>query len=114
MAQIILDFQKGDLPELVERKLKIDLEIPIKRAITILGPRRSGKTYYLFYLIKKLFQKGIEKQRILYINFEDPKLVNITLKDLSKLLEVFIAFIIIWIISTMPLLFFLCENFPIP
>lgn len=89
LAQIILDFQKDDLPELIERELGVDLEIPIKRAITILGPRRSGKTYYLYSLIKNLLKKGIKKERILYINFEDPKLVALSLSDLSVFLEVF-------------------------
>lgn len=48
LSQIILDFQKEDLPELVERKLKVDLDIPIKRAITILGPRRSGTKNFVY------------------------------------------------------------------
>jgi predicted AAA+ superfamily ATPase len=57
LGQIILDFKKRDLPDLIERELKVDLEIPLKRAIAILGPRRSGKTYYFYYLIKKLLKK---------------------------------------------------------
>jgi len=89
LAQIILDFQEEDLPELIERELKIDLEIPIKRATAILGPRRSGKTYYLYSLIKKLLKKGVEKERILYINFEEPKLVALSSNDLPVFLEVF-------------------------
>ncbi len=89
LAQIILDFQKKDLPELIERELEVDLEIPIKRAIVILGPRRSGKTYYLYYLIEKLLRKGVKKKEILYINFEDQKLTDFSLNDLSMALEVF-------------------------
>lgn len=88
-GQIILDFQKSQIPEMVERDLKIDLEIPLKRARVILGPRRSGKTYYLYSLIKKLLEKGVKKERILYINFEDSKLVGLKLPDLNTLLEVF-------------------------
>ncbi len=89
LAQIILDWQKEKLPNITERNLKIDLEIPIKRAITILGPRRCGKTYYLYSLIEKLLAHGVEKERILYINFEHPKLVGMSLNDLSLLLETF-------------------------
>ena len=89
LAQIILDFQKNSLPELIDRELQVDLEIPLKRAIVILGPRRSGKTYYLYSLIKKLIKNGIKKERILYINFEDPKLVDISLQDLISFLDVF-------------------------
>ncbi len=89
IAQIILDFQKADLPQLIERELKVNLEIPIKRAIMILGPRRSGKTYYLYFLIKKLLEQGIKKEEILYINFEDIRLVDVSLRDLPVFLDVF-------------------------
>lgn len=89
LAEIILDYHESSLPSLVERDLKVDLEIPLKRAITILGPRRSGKTFYLYSLIQKLLKQGIEKERTLYINFEDPKLIEMTSKDLNLILEVF-------------------------
>jgi hypothetical protein len=88
-AQLILDFKNQQLPSIIPRELKVDLNIPIKRAITILGPRRSGKTYYLYSLIKDLLKEGIKKENILYINFEEPKLIEISLRDLTSLLEVF-------------------------
>jgi len=91
MDQMILDFHKGPFPPpaLIERDLQISLELPLKRAIAILGPRRAGKTYYQFSLIKKLLQNGIPKERILYINFEDPKLIDMSIADSVKLIEVF-------------------------
>ena len=89
LAQIILDFQNKELPELIERDMQINFNTGIKRAFVIMGPRRSGKTYYLYLLIKKLILSGINKQRILYINFEDPKLVSMALEDLMKLIEIF-------------------------
>lgn len=89
LAQLVLDFQEQKLPKLINRELKVNLEIPIKRAMTILGPRRSGKTYYLYFLIKKLLKKKISKQRVLYVNFEDPRLVGMELNDLTILLDVF-------------------------
>jgi len=91
MGQMILDFHKGPFPPpaLIERDLQISLELPLKRAIAILGPRRAGKTYYQFSLIKKLLQNGIPKERILYINFEDPKLIDMSIADSVKLIEVF-------------------------
>ena len=35
---------------------------------SIIGPRRSGKTYYLYYLIKKL---NLNEEDYLFVNFED-------------------------------------------
>ncbi len=91
LGQIILDFHKGPFPPpgLIERDLQVSLEIPLKRSIAILGPRRAGKTYYQFSLIKKLLENGVSKERILYINFEDSKLIDMSLADSVKLLEVF-------------------------
>jgi len=46
----------------IKRELKIS---PIKGKITsIIGPRRSGKTFYLLYLLNFKYQKA------LYLNFE--------------------------------------------
>ena len=39
--EIIKDFQELELPDLIEREKKIDVDIPIKRAISIIGPRRN-------------------------------------------------------------------------
>ena len=89
LAQIILNFQDRSLPHLVKRELEVDLEVPLRRASVILGPRRSGKTYYLYFLIKRLLEGGIKKERILYVDFEDPKLFGATLEDLISLVEVF-------------------------
>ena len=91
LSEIILDYQKNTLPPLVERELQnhINLEIPLNRAITILGPRRSGKTFFLYSLIKKIIQKGIKKDRTLYVNFENPRLVAMNLKDLISLVDTF-------------------------
>ncbi len=95
LSEIILDYQENELPTIVERELQnhIDLEIPLNRAIAILGPRRSGKTFFLYSLIKKLIRKGIEKERTLYLNFENPKLITMDLKDLISLLDTFMRFI---------------------
>jgi len=90
LAQIILDFQNNKLPQnLISRDLEIPLDIPLKRAISIVGPRRSGKTYYFYSLIKKLLAQGIAKQRILYVNFENIKLTDMKLSDMEALLNIF-------------------------
>ncbi|MEK9153030.1 MAG: ATP-binding protein, partial [Patescibacteria group bacterium] len=48
------------------------------------------KTYYMFYLIEQLVRvKGVNKNRILYINFEDQNLAEASVKDLPSILEVF-------------------------
>lgn len=88
-VEIIKDFHEKSLPELIEREIKIPLETPINRAISIIGPRRAGKTYEMFNIIKKLLEKEIKKQQLVYINLERADLGIIDEKDLVLMLEVF-------------------------
>jgi predicted AAA+ superfamily ATPase len=87
--RIIKDFKDFTLPRIIEREKVIRTEIPIKRVISVIGPRRAGKTYFMFQQIGKLLNEGIEKERILYVNFESDLLVGVTVEDLRKMIEIF-------------------------
>jgi len=87
--ETIKDFQNGELPDLIEREKKIDVDIPIRRAISIVGPRRTGKTYFMYQLIYNLIRSGVEKNRLLYVNLEREPLVVCEPGDLSRLLDIF-------------------------
>jgi len=54
-----------------------------------IGMRRCGKTYFLFQTIKKLLNNGIDRDQILYINFEDDRLLPCDQAKLASLLEAF-------------------------
>lgn len=54
-----------------------------------IGVRRSGKTYLCLQTIQHYMQQGIPLSRILYINFEDDRLLPLTQEKLSGLLEAF-------------------------
>jgi len=88
IATVIKDFHEKGTPWLIERSLKIPIEIPIKRVISIIGPRRAGKTYSMFQLIKKLLEK-YEISQILYLNFELSLFKSLSLKDLDLILETY-------------------------
>ncbi|MFQ6677701.1 MAG: ATP-binding protein [Fidelibacterota bacterium] len=70
--------------ELIERDIPIDLNA----SYVIVGPRRAGKTYFLYQLIQKTFGNE-QSQRVLYINFEDERLLEITSKDLVLILDAY-------------------------
>jgi predicted AAA+ superfamily ATPase len=53
------------------------------------GIRRSGKTFIFYQLIHDLLEQGIAKQRILYINFEDERLLPISTSDLTVILNIY-------------------------
>jgi len=59
---LIKEFHTSSLPKTIERDLKVPL-FP-KKVITIYGPRRCGKSFYFFTLIKKFLAQGISKDRI--------------------------------------------------
>jgi predicted AAA+ superfamily ATPase len=83
--ELIVEFHQDGIPDFIER----DLELPINtnKIISVIGVRRSGKTYLLFQTIKKLLEK-IPIEKIIYINFEDERL-EIKAQDLSLLLEAY-------------------------
>ena len=45
----------------------------IDMAVTIVGPRRSGKSTIMNQLIERLIKKGVPRENTLYVNFEDPR-----------------------------------------
>lgn len=73
IKRVILESQEKKLPWLIERDLNVNLKT--KKIIAITGPRRSGKTYFLFQIMKMLLKNGVSKKQILYINFDDPRLL---------------------------------------
>ena len=87
--EIIKDFQEFEMPDLVEREKAIDFDIPIRRAISIIGPRRTGKTYFMYQLISNLLRAGIEKDRLLYVNLERESLALCETEDLTRLIDIF-------------------------
>ena len=87
-AELIKDFHEKELQKVIEREVQIPSEMPINRAVTIIGPRRAGKTFRMYQLIEDLIKK-IKKERILYINFEKVELGVLDSKDLVIMLETF-------------------------
>lgn len=89
---IIKEFHESPLPDLIERKGWFDLSIldsPINKVITIIGPRRAGKTYFVFQIMKELMKKKVDITDILYINFEDERILPMSGEDLQGILDAY-------------------------
>lgn len=84
VKNIILENQHTDIPEIIDR----DIELPINKGIIIslIGARRSGKTYLLYQTINKLSGQGVSKKNILFVNFEDERL-NLTSENLDIIIQ---------------------------
>ena len=86
--KIIQNWKEFKIPKTIPRD--IELKVYPDFITTITGPRRSGKTFLCFHKMNELLKKGYPKENILYINFEDDKLINANSKDLEKLLETYL------------------------
>jgi predicted AAA+ superfamily ATPase len=59
------------------------------RLLTIVGPRRAGKTYLCYQLMHHLLQTGVPKHSILSINWEDERLSPLSGQELTELLPAY-------------------------
>jgi len=88
IKEIILERQKQMIPkDLIPRDIKISKEfINLDLAKIIMGPRRAGKTYFLFQIIQMLKRS---KEEYVYLNFEDNRLIDFTYLDFEKILDAY-------------------------
>lgn len=53
------------------------------------GSRRAGKTYTMFQIMKQLIASGLSVESILYINFEDERLLELRPEELSLVTDAY-------------------------
>ncbi len=87
ISQLIDDFHEREIPLLSARDRKSP-ELPNK-ADVIIGMRRTGKTYFCFQRMKGLLAAEIPKHQILYLNFEDDRLLDFSVRDFQTILDVY-------------------------
>ncbi len=73
LKNIILEYHNSITQKVEWRSIEIPFNLNI--IISIIGARRSGKTYLLYQVIEKLLKSGIEKKKIFFLNFEDERLI---------------------------------------
>jgi len=89
LKSIILDFQEVEFETGVPRHLKIRA-VPGKATVCI-GVRRSGKSTYLFQVIRQLLDDGVSRENILYLNFFDDRLHNLRRVGLGVITDAYYA-----------------------
>lgn len=85
--EIIFDFQQKTFPTFTERAF--DFSCPAHKIRTLIGARRVGKTYLFYQLMSDLLRENIPKQQILFVNFEDERLLPLEVADLTRLLNTY-------------------------
>lgn len=87
ISQLIDDFHERILPEVVTRDKEFS-EVKGK-ADVVIGMRRSGKTWFCYQKIKELMASGIKKEEIIYLNFEDDRLLEFNVDHFQEILDVY-------------------------
>lgn len=89
LKQIIIDQKEMYLGNpLISRDY--DLEENVNYCFV--GIRRTGKSYMMYQQIHDLMNDGISSSQIVYVNFEDERLLEISVDDLNTILEIGIEF----------------------
>lgn len=62
------------------------LPINIEKIITVPGVRRCGKSSKMEIVVNKLLEEGVERERILWVSFDDERLYNISAQDFDDII----------------------------
>ncbi len=87
IKRLILEFQGKNLDYISPRNLLFPI-LPGK-ATVITGMRRSGKSSFCYQKIRDLESEGLSRTQLLYLNFEDDRLVGFRLEDCQGILDAY-------------------------
>jgi uncharacterized protein len=87
IKEIISDFHQKQLPDFVQREFR-EKTLPNK-VFSIMGVRRSGKTFCFYQLIKEILAENNSIQSILFVNFEDDRLYPVNKSILPEILNAY-------------------------
>lgn len=87
LEYIITDFHERKLPDLTRRETA--LPCITGKVDTVIGMRRAGKTYFLYQAMQDQLKLGLAKEKLLYINFDDERLLPLNTNQLHLITEVY-------------------------
>ena len=73
------------LPPATPRTLELPLDS--NKIVALVGIRRSGKTFLLYETMRRLEAKGVDRRQLIYLNFEDDRLLPIDVRELDLILR---------------------------
>ena len=84
--KVISDWFTRTLPNIYERDIDIPLDVDV--VVSIVGPRRSGKTFMVYSLISRL-ERFLPRGNVLYINMEHERLRHLSTEDLGDMITAY-------------------------
>jgi predicted AAA+ superfamily ATPase len=64
---------------------RLVLQVEVRRAVVLIGPRRVGKTVMLKHLVAQLLQQGVAGTRVLFLSLDTPLYSGRSLESLVQL-----------------------------
>ena len=89
LERIVANFQEFSIPELHPRLQEL-AELRGKVS-AVIGMRRAGKTFFCYQQMNRHLDSGWPRRRMLYVNFEDERLLPFVTGDYDALLNVYYA-----------------------
>jgi len=85
IRQKIVDSLAAPVPAFTRR----DVRLPGVRgkAVAVIGMRRTGKTTFLWQVLADRLKQGVDREGLLYFNFEDERLAGLAAADLHLVVE---------------------------
>src|SRR5438876_11202554 len=72
LKYVLREFAERPLPASKPRELSVPTDSG--KVIGLAGVRRCGKTFLFFETIRRLVARGVDRRRIVYLNFEDDRI----------------------------------------
>ncbi|RJP34024.1 MAG: ATP-binding protein [Actinobacteria bacterium] len=86
IRQKIIDNLSAQVPDFTKRDVYLP-RVSGKKAYAVIGMRRSGKTTFLWQALDGELKLGTPREDLVYLNFEDERLSDLTQSDLGLVAE---------------------------
>lgn len=87
LRTLLYEWKERNLPQAIKREIHLEtlLQSGVNNASVITGFRRTGKTYLVYQTIEKLL-KTLTREEVVYLNFEDERIIQPSTEILTDLL----------------------------
>lgn len=87
LEKLIDDFHERLIPKPLPRHKSMSWITG--KANVVIGMRRSGKTWFCYQKMRELLAQGVKKEQLLYLNFEDERLLPFSVEHFQVILETY-------------------------
>lgn len=89
LKELIARFHSSGISNFYKRDIETPNLARVNKVFVIVGPRRAGKTYFLYQEMERLIKTGKKIQDFIYLNFENEKLSEIKSSQLGLIIDAY-------------------------